>query len=412
MDKVQYFYKCCSIYKEKWINSSTEFPHILKPINTNEKRENEIKAKDLIDKVINHLDKCPSALPKKRLWKTKGEIFINKIIENDNIFKLQNMKKDMRKGIIETTKKFVKKAREFDNNLGSESIFQALRNVWIISILQACIEGTQRFSLAVFGYSMLYPYTDNFLDDLNISLQEKKEFNQRLCERLNGNNISPLNAYESKVFNLVENIEKTFNRNEYQDVYKSLLLIQASQSESLNQQNNDLIEEKILEISIEKGGSSVLVDGFLINGNLTFDEIRFCTGYGVFLQLADDLQDLKEDNKNKHNTIMTIEANKGYLDNYSNKLLSFMTFVLENYKWNDDGLKEIVTYNCIMLVLFSIVLNKEYFSKEYINKISKYIPFSIGFIEDKRKDLLDKIRETSFYSDNSKTMAIIDAIIL
>ena len=61
-----------------------------------------------------------------------------------------------------------------------------MRNVWIINILQRLKGVDITLSNAIFGYSMLYPYTDNYLDDVNISKEEKVEFNQRLYRRLLG----------------------------------------------------------------------------------------------------------------------------------------------------------------------------------------------------------------------------------
>ena len=159
-------------------------------------------------------------------------------------------------------------------------------------------------------------------------------------------------------------------------------------------------EEDILGISIEKGGSSVLVDGFLTKGKMNKDEISFCIFYGFLLQLADDLQDIKSDINNNHITIMSQLAPKYNLDKIVNKLINFTVMFLKEdscFKGeNIHELKELIKTNCIMLILFSVILSKEFFSSEYINVIDEYLPFSIKYIESIKFKLRKKIRKIEF----------------
>lgn len=289
---IQNFYKHCFKCKEIFCKTEEVFSTELKTITQTEKRKNEIKMREYIENIKEYVDNFPISPYKKIIWRKKGEKFLDEVIENDNIFNLQRLSKNTQQGVTKTTKKFIRKARDFDKNLDFKSIFQALRNVWIIGIIQEMINGKQKYSSAIFGYSMLYPYTDNFLDDNLISYEEKMNFNLRFYKRLNGEVLKHKNDYEEKIFRLVENIEKTFRRDKYNRVYESLLLIHKGQNKSLTQHlNSDLDEEDLLDISIEKGGASVLVDGFLVNGSLTFEESNFLIGYGFFLQIGDDIQD-------------------------------------------------------------------------------------------------------------------------
>ena len=48
-----------------------------------------------------------------------------------------------------------------------QEIGQAMRNVWIMNISQVLLNVEVKFTNAIFAYSMLYPYTDNILDDKN-----------------------------------------------------------------------------------------------------------------------------------------------------------------------------------------------------------------------------------------------------
>ena len=213
-----------------------------------------------------------------------------------------------------------------------EDIGQAIRNLWIVNIFQKALGKNVEFTKGVFGYSMLYPYTDNYLDNKDVSIAEKIEFNEHFLARLKGESINAKNSHEKNVFNLISYIELQFPRNDYKEVYDSLYLIYNGQKRSLNQQELESIpyEKDILDISLEKGGASVLADGYLISGALNSEEREFAYGYGFFLQLGDDLQDVNRDIENKHMTIVSQLANKYPLDKIASKILNLTIEVVNN----------------------------------------------------------------------------------
>ena len=105
--------------------------------------------------------------------------------------------------------------------------------------------------------------------------------------------MAPSGASEARVFDLVARIEGEFARPRFEDVYASLLAIHGGQVRSLAQQDDPRLgDDEIVAISCEKGGSSVLADLYLVSGRASAKEERFAFGYGVFLQLLDDLQDV------------------------------------------------------------------------------------------------------------------------
>ena len=69
-----------------------------------------------------------------------------------------------------------------------------------------------------------------------------------------------------------------------------------------------------MRISVEKGGTSVLADAYLVCGNLDTELSDLMFGFGFVLQLIDDLQDAKEDCNNNHMTVFSQELNKERLD--------------------------------------------------------------------------------------------------
>jgi hypothetical protein len=143
---------------------------------------------------------------------------------------------------------------------------------------------------------MLYPLTDNLLDDPRVEGGEKRAFNERFGRRLAGLTVSPGGPREAAVYRLVARIEEEFPRCDFADVFESLLAIHSGQVRSIEQQDEPrLTDSEIVSISCEKGGSSVLADLYLVTGGASFLEERFAFGYGVFLQLLDDLQDVGRD---------------------------------------------------------------------------------------------------------------------
>jgi hypothetical protein len=91
---------------------------------------------------------------------------------------------------------------------------------------------------AVFGYSMLYPYTDNFLDDPDISFESKMEFQATFERRLLGVHTSadtPNFPSGIAAFEMVSRIEKVHNRLRVPEVFLGLASINDAQTGSLFQ---------------------------------------------------------------------------------------------------------------------------------------------------------------------------------
>ena len=147
-----------------------------------------------------------------------------------------------------------------------------------------------------------------------------------------------------------------FPRGRFPGVYASLLAIQRAQSRSLDQHGGkDLTDAQLLRISFEKGGSSVLTDLYLVTGNAEPLEERFAFGYGVFLQLLDDLQDVETDLAAGHETLFTRAACRGRLDEPTARLARFIDEVLTNHQLfsgqaSEDRL-DLIRRNCRALLV-------------------------------------------------------------
>src|SRR5688572_5851656 len=63
------------------------------------------------------------------------------------------------------SEEFVRLARTFDPTLSGEDIYQAGRNAWTANGLQWLLGLAVQITPSILAYSLLYPYTDNYLDD-------------------------------------------------------------------------------------------------------------------------------------------------------------------------------------------------------------------------------------------------------
>lgn len=393
------------IYRQIWWKMPTQLRMPLKESGYLKKKNTEKKFEKLIDEIIEIINTFPEEESKRLEWKNDGHQRLEKMLEGIEGFELGVIDKKMKDQFMDTTREFISECKKFDDNISYGDIGQAMRNVWIISILQKAFGRDIKFNMASFGYSMLYPYSDNYLDDPNIDIKEKKSFNERFYRRLLGEKLESNSNHENQIFQLIERIEQVYDRKSFKKVYESLLIIFEGQRKSLTQQEgiSNPYERDMLDISIEKGGASVIADGYLIDGQLSEDEESFSFGYGFLLQLCDDIQDVREDSEYSHMTVMSQLAGKYNLDSIVTKLINLTIYVVKEAKCfqceNEDMLKKLIIDNCILMIIFAVAMAKEYFSKSYIKEIEKYLPFTLGYIERLKSRMQSKFKavEKTYY---------------
>jgi hypothetical protein len=275
---------------------------------------------------------------------------------------------------------FARAARAFDPGLSLEQLGQALRNVWIGNSLQMLLDEPVAMRPGLFAYSMLYPVTDNWLDDPSVSSADKRAFNRRFGWRLAGRPGRALGARGGAAFRLVETIEGELPRADFPRVYESLLAIHEAQSRSLDQQDGTkLSEAELLAISVEKGGSSVLTDLHLVTQTPRPSEERFAFGFGVFLQLLDDLQDVEDDLAAGHETLFTRAARLGPLDEPTARLARFIDVVLEGGPFPGPGFADrldLVRRNCRALLVGTVAEHPRRFSRPFRQRLAAQWPVS------------------------------------
>jgi hypothetical protein len=280
-------------------------------------------------------------------------------------------------------------ARHFDPAVTMDDILQACRNAWTACGLQALLGKPPHLTPSIFAYSMLYPYSDNYLDDKNVSPAAKLRFSSRFRLRLAGDELGPANARESIIWKLVSLIEDQWPRRNYPGVYNCLLAIHHAQEKSLQQQRAPGISNtNILRLSFAKGGASVLADAFLATGSLNEAEMRFAFGWGVLLQLGDDLQDLESDRERGFHTVFSRAATQGPLDELTTRTLNFASRVIESMCALPNGaehLKELLRKNSISLLVAAAGEYSELYSETYLRELERYSPLRFAFFKSRKE---------------------------
>ena len=288
---------------------------------------------------------------------------------------------------------FAQWARRFDPALPMADVVQACRNAWTVCGIQRLVGDGVRMTPAILGYSLLYPYSDNYLDDAKIAKERKLEFSTRFRDRLRGLLVAARDRHEDAVWAMVGLIELQYPRWQFPRVYESLLAIHRAQEESMAQakRTSSLTQAEVLRLSCAKGGTSVLADACLCHGSLTDDEAEFAFNWGVLLQLGDDLQDVREDLKQGSATLFTMAAEEGSpLDGVVRQLLAFSTRVADQADAlpnGDAALKNLLRMSWRSLILMAVARCPEHFTRGFLAEVEMQSPFRFGFLRARHKRL-------------------------
>lgn len=287
-------------------------------------------------------------------------------------------------------------ARQFDPSLEMPGIIQACRNAWTACGLQPLLGNRLEITPSILGYSLLYPYSDNYLDREDLSAAEKICSSQRFLGRLRGEALAAQNHQETALWALVALIEQQYPRNQFPQVFDCLYAIHRAQEESIAQlQGYGLSSDiDILRMSCAKGGSSVLTDACLAHGWLDKDESRFAFHWGVLLQLGDDLQDVEEDRRRGSVTLFTKAIAEGrLLDDVVVQLLNFSAAVAAQMDHLPNGstmLKDLLRMSWRSLILGAVANSYQYFSPSFLTNAEECSPFHFDFLRARSRRMASK----------------------
>ena len=288
----------------------------------------------------------------------------------------------------DATAEFIAQARQFDPRIRSRDLAQALRNLWVFCSFQYLAGHKIRVTPSALAYSLLYPYTDNYLDDSKLSLPAKKRFGARLGVELRESGQVPLDRREGRIFTLLAMIGQEYPRGEFPLVHKSLQAIHTAQNRALAQQDK-VSKDDVLPMSFEKGGTSVLVDAFLAGSVKDGAWLELAFGFGCVLQLIDDLQDAEVDHEKGHRTHFSIRNYGPCLETESLHLLQFLNDIVSSWRMeNNNGhgsFKSMMTDSCAFLIYEALARTRVPLSPGFRERMSRHAPVSLEFLSGLRE---------------------------
>lgn len=380
-------------YLDAWWESCPDFPSFQRSYSEPVIKHNDgylDRMSDLVVKELRHLpsgEKEQQALRERLMGQTQP--FVRETLGLSE----QQFQLIQRSGFIDVAAQFAAEARRYDPSLTDADIYQASRNVMSMNFMQLLLGLPVELTPAVFAYSLLYPYSDNLLDDPTISPQDKNTFGGWFHSILVDQNPAPRNERERRIREMIDMVERQFPRDRFPAVYESMLGIHAAQSLSMElmRATASPYEADVLGLSFEKGGASVLGDGYLVAGELTEWQRRFMFGYGCFTQLMDDVEDIRTDREAGIATIFTQSAGRWELDGVTNRLFHFGEGVftqMERFPGEEAALLRSLVWDCIQPALIgSLIRSHQYYSRPYLAALQTHFPFHFRTLERQEKKL-------------------------
>lgn len=366
-----------------------ENPDLFPRIDAGQKRENKVLVQEFSQKMQKRQKKLrqePDEGRQQRQWEQELEADFMDFFKREKILSLSEwMDQELLEGFKGETKRFVNRVRAFDETLTQEQIWQSMRNYLIYAMIVEMQGEKQNAGDPILAYSLLYPYTDNYIDDKQITKQEKERYNRMIASKLKGETVAPRNPLEEKTCRLLHMILEAYEGGKKSRIAATLLQLLEAQNCSIGQQQTGMTEERILEISIWKGSTSVLADYLFATADWTEYEESFYLKFGFLLQLVDDLQDIDEDGRTGSRTLMTEAKNRQRLEQNVNRLLWFTWNVIREFEPRNPELKGFVLKNCVQISLLAAAMSPQFFSKGYLKALEPYLPFSLDYIKKMRK---------------------------
>jgi hypothetical protein len=380
-------------FKERWWSCEPALPDLGPVYSPNAKKVNESKLVVCLDRLGEELTLASRVRPDRqalqdRLFPLAGDFLKTTFgLEDRHVTALTSY------GFAEAVEEFVLQARRFDPEISAEDIYQGGRNAWSMNFLQYLMGMPVKMTPVILAFSLLYPYSDNYLDDARITAEGKAAFNCRFKQRLEGVPVPPENAVEQKIFDLVGMVEGQFDRRLHPQVFASLMAIFRAQIKSTRLQHPDAspYEVDVLGLAFEKGGTSVLADAYLVAGDLTPFQRLFSFYYGAFTQLMDDLEDVEQDRRDGIMTIFSQTARRWPLDAVTSRLIIFGNGLLDAMnQFKVVGLEtlEEVMRKCITpLLIDSAGRVGHLYSRKHLNELERHSPYRFAQLKKVRRNV-------------------------
>ncbi|MEW5825958.1 MAG: hypothetical protein AB1778_03930 [Candidatus Bipolaricaulota bacterium] len=392
--------ECAAACAEAWWRGTSRLPELPRTYARCEQRRRERELRLLVDELLEEAQHPPTTVDERRAAERRlslsGRAFARASLGASDA----HVDLLLHGGFATCATEFARRAREFAPSMPLDEIFQASRNVWTMNGLQVMLGLPLRVTPSVFAYSMLYPLTDNLLDDPTVRELDKVRLGERFGRRLAGDPLPPESQVETDLWRLVAEVESEHVRAEVPRVYESLAVIHSAQARSLSllERDEPPYGIDVLGISLEKGGASVLADGYLVAGDLSQANVSLFFSLGALLQLADDLQDAAEDARCGMLTVFSQLLGRWPLDRLVFRLLHFRAWVLEQLRPNEApaaaALADLLRGASLQIILGAVAAAPRQFTPDCVRRLEAHSPFGFRALR-REKRRLERRRDSS-----------------
>lgn len=103
---------------------------------------------------------------------------------------------------------------------------------------------------------------------------------------------------------------------------------------------------------------------------------------------------------------------EGILDKVVNKLINFIIELIDSFKINNKNKFVIIMIknDCLMLILFFVVYNVEFFFVGYIKEVEKFILYIIDYLLEIEEKIKEKFKNIDVLNNENEYKEMIDII--
>lgn len=221
--------------------------------------------------------------------------------------------------------------------------------------------------------------TDDYFDRGMIG----REVVEGIARKLEGIDVKARNPYENAVYELIDDIFTDYPQDKHPALAQILKKLHAEQVQSMRQKSQNLPFRDIVDISVRKGGLSVLSAAYIALGGLTERQMDFFYHGGAVFQFIDDLLDVEEDVRDGIQTIWTSRLKAGEpFDEQFHRVLQLQKYACTRMPGNvaDFAHPELVSklYDVAFkgLMLRGYFVNEERFSVAARKEVTMTLPIS------------------------------------
>ncbi|MFH7830680.1 class 1 isoprenoid biosynthesis enzyme [Bacillus luti] len=253
----------------------------------------------------------------------------------------------------------------------------------------------------MFAASAIHPAQDDFIDKNDMTEQDI----QNMLDKIEGKDVKPLNQNVANVFQLIDILYKHFPIDQHATLVKILTELHKWQIHSLKQRGNELDEEQLLEVSLNKGGYAFAFYGYIALGKMDIMEFRHFFGMGAIFQLMDDLHDIEIDLEECIQTIWTMrimkqedaaEALYGIIA-IQQKFEEITTLIESLNKPVFIRRMELFAIRLDLLKFY--MLNKQYINDGFIESLESHFNIDVSSIAENYKIQLDGLKTFDDFLD-------------